>query len=152
MIKSCSPCRISLCGGGTDISPYPEESMSGGVVISATINKYAYANVLPVLSEIVSIKNPVLSDHKLINSVLRATNVKCGVEIETYSDVAPNSGLGNSAAISVALVGALNKMDDRELTKSEISELAYMAETKYLKNFGGRQDQYASAYGGLNID
>ena len=45
IIRSKAPLRISFAGGGTDVPPYPEER--GGAVLSTTINKYAYATLIP---------------------------------------------------------------------------------------------------------
>ena len=43
VVRSKTPLRISFCGGGTDVSPYYEDH--GGVVLSTTINKYAYVTL-----------------------------------------------------------------------------------------------------------
>src|SRR5437879_6577292 len=44
-IRSRAPLRISFCGGGTDVHPFPQRE--GGCVLSATISLYAYATLVP---------------------------------------------------------------------------------------------------------
>ena len=51
----------------------------------------------------------------------------------------------------MAIVGALAKSQNKDMTRAEIAELAWEIENRDLKMFGGKQDQYASAFGGLNL-
>ena len=44
IIRAKAPLRISFCGGGTDVDPYPREK--GGAVLSATIDRFAYASLI----------------------------------------------------------------------------------------------------------
>lgn len=62
-----------------------------------------------------------------------------------------NAGLGSSASAAVLLVAMINKRLGLELTTAEIAERAYQLETKKLGMYGGRQDQFASAFGGFNL-
>ena len=70
---------------------------------------------------------------------------------ESKSDGGIRAGIGSSASIAVAIVGALAKSQGKTMTRSEIAELAWEIETKDLKMFGGKQDQYSAVYGGLNL-
>ncbi|MEK6883768.1 MAG: GHMP kinase [Nanoarchaeota archaeon] len=139
---SRSSVRISFCGGGTDISPYPEEH--SGCVISTTINKYVTSTFEPLPGK-TNIINCREGERKLISAVLRRMGRTGKVTIN--SDIAPQSGLGNSAAATVSLLGLF--VADKP--KNEIAELAYKIEKVDLKNKGGKQDQYASVFGGLNF-
>ncbi|MEM2963171.1 MAG: hypothetical protein QXW70_00540 [Candidatus Anstonellales archaeon] len=165
--RSRAPVRISFGGGGTDVSPYAEEK--GGCVINAAISRYNYAAGSFRTDERIVIedgeyaqelllfhpdKNEMAMDGRmeLVNAVIRKMNRgKRGVELYIRSDVPPKSGLGSSASAFVALIGLFNSMNGVELSRQEIAELAVKLEREELGNFGGRQDQYASAFGGINF-
>ncbi len=161
--RARAPLRISFCGGGTDVSPYPEEH--GGCVLSATINHYAYASLRPrrdTRLTLASLDYDLVAkyDHPrrlkfdgrldLLKAAVRALRVKRGADLWTHSDAPPGSGLGASSTLMVALLGVLREWLKVELTPYELAELAYRVERVDLQLAGGRQDQYAAAFGGFN--
>ena len=162
--RARAPLRISLCGGGTDVSPYPEEH--GGMVLSATINQYAYASLRPRRDSrltLASLDYDVVAryDHPrrlrldgnldLIKAVVRAFKVRRGADLWVHSDAPPGSGLGSSSTLVVALIGVMSEWLGRPLSGYEVAELAYRIERVDLGLAGGRQDQYAAAFGGFNF-
>ncbi len=157
--------RISFAGGGTDVSPYTEEH--GGCVVSATINKYAWASLEMRDDGKVWLKDshggPVTFDSvgkikyggpmDLLSAVVKEmhSNGK-GVKLTLRGDIPPRSGLGSSASAFVSLIGVFNFLRrENRMTDYEIAELAFKLEREELGNKGGRQDQYASVFGGLNF-
>ncbi|NOT35168.1 MAG: GHMP kinase [Candidatus Eisenbacteria bacterium] len=163
-VRAKAPLRLSFCGGGTDVSPYPEEH--GGMVLSATINQYAYASLRPrrdSRTTIASLDYDVVAkyDHPkrlkldgnldLIKAVVREFKPKTGLDLWVHSDAPPGSGLGSSSTLCVALIGALAEWKRKSLTSYEVAELAYRIERVDMKLAGGRQDQYAAAFGGFNF-
>ena len=162
--RARAPLRVSFCGGGTDVSPYPEEH--GGMVLSATINQYAYASLRPrrdsrlTLSsldyDIVArydhpMKMKLDGNLDLIKAAIRALKVRRGADLWVHSDAPPGSGLGSSSTLVVALLGAIGAWMKRPLSGYEIAELAYRVERVDMGLAGGRQDQYAAAFGGFNF-
>jgi len=162
--RARAPLRISFCGGGTDVSPYPEEH--GGMVLSATINQYAYASLRPRRDSrltLASLDYDVVAryDHPrrlrldgnldLIKAVVRAFKVRRGADLWVHSDAPPGSGLGSSSTLVVALIGVMSEWLGRPLSGYEVAELAYRIERVDLGLAGGRQDQYAAAFGGFNF-
>ncbi len=162
--RARAPLRISFCGGGTDVSPYPEEH--GGMVLSATINQYAYASLRPRRDSrltLASLDYDVVAryDHPrrlrldgnldLIKAVVRAFKVRRGADLWVHSDAPPGSGLGSSSTLVVALIGVMGEWLGRPLSGYEVAELAYRIERVDLGLAGGRQDQYAAAFGGFNF-
>jgi D-glycero-alpha-D-manno-heptose-7-phosphate kinase len=162
--RARAPLRLSFCGGGTDVSPYPEEH--GGVVLSATINQYAFASLRPRRDQrltIASLDYDVVAkyDHPrrvrldgnldLIKAVVRALSVRRGTDLWVHSDAPPGSGLGSSSTMVVALIGVLSEWLKRPLSGYEAAELAYRIERVDLGLAGGRQDQYAAVFGGFNL-
>jgi D-glycero-alpha-D-manno-heptose-7-phosphate kinase len=162
--RARAPLRLSFCGGGTDVSPYPEEH--GGMVLSATINQYAYASLRPRRDSrltLASLDYDVVAryDHPrrvrfdgqldLIKAVVRALRVRRGADLWVHSDAPPGSGLGSSSTLVVALIGCLGEWLRRPLSGYELAELAYRIERVDLGLAGGRQDQYAAAFGGFNF-
>jgi D-glycero-alpha-D-manno-heptose-7-phosphate kinase len=156
--------RLSFCGGGTDVSPYPEEH--GGMVLSATINQYAYASLRPRRDSrltLASLDYDVVAryDHPrrvrldgnldLIKAAVQAMRVRRGADLWVHSDAPPGSGLGSSSTLVVALLGVIGEWLKRPLSGYEVAELAYRIEREDMGLSGGRQDQYAAAFGGFNF-
>ena len=163
-LRARAPLRLSFCGGGTDVSPYPEEH--GGIVLSATINQYAYASLRPRRDSkltLASLDYDLVAkyDHPrrvrldgsldLIKAAVKALRVRRGADLWVHSDAPPGSGLGSSSTIVVALIGVLGAWLQRPLSAYETAELAYRIERVDLALAGGRQDQYAAAFGGFNF-
>jgi D-glycero-alpha-D-manno-heptose-7-phosphate kinase len=164
VIRAKAPLRISFAGGGTDVSPYCDEK--GGMVISATINRYAYATVQPSDNNEVSIVSLDAGNNMsfpvdaipsyngtldLTKATIRLMGVSRGCSLLTHSDAIPGSGLGSSSALVVALVGVFRHWLNRAMTDYEIAETAYRIEREEVGLAGGRQDQYAATFGGFNL-
>lgn len=166
IIRSKAPLRISFAGGGTDVSPFPEER--GGVVLSATIDKYAYGSLRLRDDREITVRSldydmmakyhldeelPYNGELDLVKAVMRKLNgeQKQGYDIFLHSDAPPGSGLGSSSTMVVALLGLFRHLKRLPLTSYEIAELAYRIERSELGIQGGMQDQYAAAFGGFNF-
>ncbi|MCI4369527.1 MAG: GHMP kinase [Thermoplasmata archaeon] len=173
ILRSKAPLRVSFAGGGTDVSPYPEEK--GGAVLNCTVDKYAYATLqtgppgnggarVHSLDYNLSanyqmpedlVYNGELDLVKAAIKVLRpelATAARPeSLELFLHSDAPPGTGLGSSSTMCVALVGAFQRYLRETWTSYEVAELAYKIEREELGVKGGRQDQYAAAFGGFNF-
>jgi D-glycero-alpha-D-manno-heptose-7-phosphate kinase len=162
--RARAPLRLSFCGGGTDVSPYPEEH--GGMVLSATIDQYAYASLRPRRDSrlmMASLDYDIVAryDHPtrlrfdgnldLFKAVVRALKVRRGLDLWVHSDAPPGSGLGSSSTLVVALIGVLSAWLRKPFSGYEVAELAYRIERIDMRLAGGRQDQYAAAFGGFNF-
>ena len=166
IVRSRAPLRLSFAGGGTDVSPYAEEQ--GGVVLSATIDKYAYGslrmrddNNITVQSldyDIVAkyqLEDELSYDGELdlVKAVIKnmENGFKQGFDFFIHCDAPPGSGLGSSSAMVVTLIGLLKHWQRLPLTNYEIAELAYHIEREDLGIQGGMQDHYAAVFGGFNL-
>ena len=166
IIRSKAPLRISFCGGGTDVSPYVEER--GGVVLSVTIDKYAYASLRIRDDENISVQSldyDIVAKYRvdddleyngeldLVKAVIRnmCNGNKQGLDFFMHSDAPPGSGLGSSSTVVVALIGLIRHWQRLPLTNYEIADLAYRIERVDLNIKGGMQDQYAAVFGGFNF-
>jgi D-glycero-alpha-D-manno-heptose-7-phosphate kinase len=136
------------------------------MVLSATINQYAYASLRPRRDSkltIASLDYDLVAryDHPkqvkfdgqldLIKAAVRALRVRRGADLWVHSDAPPGSGLGASSTLVVALIGVLGAWLQRPFSGYETAELAYRIERVDLGLAGGRQDQYAAAFGGFNF-
>lgn len=164
IVRSKAPLRISFAGGGTDVSPYPEEQ--GGVVLSATINKYAYTTLIARGDSTIKIKSLDYDtlvkyniDEKveydgeldLAKAVTKVMGIDQGCELLLHSNAPPGSGLGSSSTMVVSLVGAFKQWLNIPLTNYEVAEIAYRIERDEVGIKGGKQDQYAATFGGFNF-
>ncbi len=145
-IVARAPVRISFGGGGTDFEAF--YSKYGGVVVSATIDKYIYA--IPVTGVVESYywrdkKWRRQVDLDWLRTVVRHLGMG-GVRIA--ADVPPGSGLGSSGSLLVAMTTAMIK---GLYSAEEIAEIACDIEIKLMGMPIGKQDQYAAAFGGLNV-
>jgi len=165
IIRSRAPVRIAFGGGGTDLAPFCNDF--GGCIISSTINKYIYVTLVPRNDNNVNIISvdykrslsfqniseiKINGDIDLIKAVILRMKPEYGFDLLLRSDIPPNTGLGSSGSVAVAAIGVFNHLrkEDR-LDNYDIAELAYKIESEDLNNAGGRQDQYAATFGGINF-
>ena len=168
-IRSRAPLRLGLAGGGTDVSPYTEDF--GGAVLNATIDRYAFAFIEPSpdwkihfvandlgVEECWPLDIDALdgSNLRLHAAVYRRMVRSFGggrplaIKVTTMVDAPAGSGLGSSSALVVALVEAFRSILSLPLGPYDIAQLAFEIERVDLALPGGRQDQYAASFGGLN--
>tara|TARA_B100001287_G_scaffold40506_1_gene29696 strand:+ start:3949 stop:4962 length:1014 start_codon:yes stop_codon:yes gene_type:complete len=160
-----APLRLGLAGGGTDISPYWNNH--GGVVLSGTIDQYAYCKVeawedwcFKSVDLDIEDTQKYLDDQYvsgplqlLINSyqyLLKNHPRKTPVKITTYVEAPPGSGLGSSSALVVALVTAISEYYGIPYDEYQTAAAALRIERDICDLPGGKQDQYSAAFGGFN--
>jgi D-glycero-alpha-D-manno-heptose-7-phosphate kinase len=163
MLIARAPMRISFGGGGTDLEAY--YANYGGVVISTAINKYFYAVITTDESDdlqVISADYRSLFRHSPYNdlfwngdlalpkAILHHFGIRRGLNLFVASEVPPGTGLGSSSAAAVTLVRALSTLVEQPMTRQQVAELASFIEITKMGMPIGKQDQYASAFGGLN--
>tara|TARA_B110000238_G_scaffold127262_1_gene137399 strand:+ start:625 stop:1623 length:999 start_codon:yes stop_codon:yes gene_type:complete len=159
MIITKTPFRVSFCGGGTDLPDFYKKY--NGQVLSTTIDKYMYILVKKQTGIIeykykihwnkTEFKNNISQiNHPIIKKTLQYFKINYPIEISSYSDIPASTGLGSSSAFTVGLVKALCALQKKPMTKKKISEIASKIEVDLVKRRIGRQDHYATCYGGLN--
>jgi len=158
MLLVRSPLRISLGGGGTDLPSYYRKK--GGYLIASSINKYVYTSIIKPFqtgiflkySDYEKAKRPLEIKHKIIKEILLMyeTIDPYQIEITTLADVPAGTGLGSSGAFTVSLIKAMQMFYSILSTNELIAKQACHIEIERLGDSVGKQDQYASAIGGLN--
>lgn len=165
IIRSRAPLRIGIGGGGTDLDAY--SSRFGGSVVNVTIQRFAHCVIRPKKDPKVSFysadsgqsidffqsgDNPdLLPLHQgVYRRILRDYGDTPGFDLETFCDVPMGSGLGTSSASVVAQLAAYSHWLHLSLSKEKIANLAYEIEREDLGFSGGRQDHWASSFGGFN--
>lgn len=158
-----APVRVSLAGGGSDLPAYFEQF--GGEVVSFTIDKYIYIFVnvwegrgLQITSSDYrtfyrhSPGDSLLweGDLQLPRTVMHYFGIEHGLSVFLASEIPPGTGLGSSSSVTVALVKAISTARGLRLQADQIADLACKIEIGELGMPIGRQDQYASAFGGIN--
>lgn len=162
-----APVRISFGGGGTDLPAYYR--VHGGLVLSTAITAYAQVHVTPTVDKSIVLVSqdyglverweagclPVVAEPlRLVKAAVErygAALQKRGARIAVRCAVPPGTGLGSSSAVAVALVTALAQYCGETLGKATAAERACELELGRLAMPIGKQDQYASAFGGLNL-
>ncbi|MEJ7738583.1 MAG: dehydrogenase [Chitinophagaceae bacterium] len=167
--RSKAPLRIGLAGGGTDVSPYSD--LYGGAILNATISLYASANIQPIEENAIIMQAldrreeqrfdwahqlPLDGSMDLLKGVYNRIQQKyslplTGFHLSTFVDAPAGSGLGTSSTLVVAIIGAFTEMLRLPLGDYDIAHLAYEIEREDLAMAGGRQDQYAATFGGVNF-
>lgn len=167
--RSKAPLRIGLAGGGTDVSPYSDQY--GGAILNATISLSAHASIEPIEGNEIIIESldqkqaqrfewakelPVDGVLDLLKGVYNRiqkdyTIPQAGFRLSTFVDAPAGSGLGTSSTLVVAIIGAFTEMLKLPLGDYDIAHYAYEIERTDLKLAGGKQDQYAATFGGVNF-
>ncbi|MFH1159789.1 MAG: dehydrogenase [bacterium] len=169
IIRSKAPLRLGLAGGGTDVAPFSD--LYGGAILNATISMYARTTILPrrdgkivfnVLDKQLvrefpeTDQLPIDGELDLIkgiyNRIVRDfTHEPLSFELSTYVDAPPGSGLGTSSTLVVAILGAFAEWLNLPLGEYDLAHLAFEIERIDLQMAGGKQDQYAATFGGVNF-
>lgn len=169
-IRARAPLRLGLAGGGTDVSPFSDDH--GGYVLNATIDLYAQAIIEPrndgriILlaedrEESAEFRNddgmpddePLRLHKGIYRRVIRQFNGgrPLSLKLTTYADAPAGSGLGTSSTMVVCMLQAYSEWLQLGLGEYEIAHLAFEIERLELNLAGGKQDQYAAAFGGFNF-
>lgn len=158
MIIVRAPLRISFVGGGTDLPDFYR--IHPGKVISATIDKYVYVAINPApLTQEITARYSIVENVKFVKDLknnrireaMTLLNINDYMEIGTFSHLKVGTGLGASSSFTVALLKGLSIYQGKRLDKKELAELACRVEIDLIKEPIGKQDQYASSLGGLNV-
>jgi len=167
--RSKAPLRIGLAGGGTDVSPYSD--LYGGAILNATLSLYAHASIEIIDKPEIHFTAVDRNEHQQ-----HTTGIECatdgyldllkggynrirrdygmpdtGFHLSTFVDAPAGSGLGTSSTLVVAIIGAFAEMLKLPLGEYDIAHYAYEIERRDLNLAGGKQDQYAATFGGVNF-
>jgi D-glycero-alpha-D-manno-heptose-7-phosphate kinase len=165
VINSVAPIRICDNGGWTDtwfaghgkifnigvaplvevqVAVYPRAAQPNHIVLHA--ENYGERFV-------VEPGNPNYERHPLLEAAIEEVMPpeEYALDITIYSQVPAGASTGTSAAVCVALIGALDALTPGRLTAHEVAYAAHRVETQRLKLQSGIQDQLCAAYGSLNF-
>jgi D-glycero-alpha-D-manno-heptose-7-phosphate kinase len=154
MIITRTPLRVSLIGGATDMPVFYTKHV--GAVVSFAISKYVYVSlnrkfdksIRVSYSQTENVENIDDLKHDLARETLRYFRYKDSVEVTSVSDIpGEGSGLGSSSAFTIGLANALGHGTHPGI----LAERAFDIEANFCHHPIGKQDVYASAYGGMNF-
>jgi D-glycero-alpha-D-manno-heptose-7-phosphate kinase len=158
MIISRTPFRISFVGGGSDMETF--YSKHQGAVLSTSIDKYMYISshryfhkdqIQVKYSRTETVQNINDLQHPLLREALRLTGISGGIEISSIADIPSGTGMGSSSAFTVGLLHNLYAINRKFISHDKLASEACKIEIDILKEPIGKQDQFAAAFGGLNI-
>jgi D-glycero-alpha-D-manno-heptose-7-phosphate kinase len=156
-----TPLRVSFAGGGTDLAAFYEMS-DYGAVLSTAINKYIYVTVKrhsDVFNEPIRVNYSKSEqvhrveeiENNIARECLRFLEIDPPIYISTVGDLPASTGLGGSSSFAVGLLNALHVFRGEKISAGQLAEEACHIEIEVLKEPIGKQDQYAAAFGGLNL-
>jgi D-glycero-alpha-D-manno-heptose-7-phosphate kinase len=158
MIISKTPLRVSFVGGGSDVRGYYRYET--GAVVSTAINKYVFVNVNRKFDEGIrvaysrteEVSHVSQVEHKIVRAALSRVGIQGGIEITTIADIpGRGTGLGSSSTFAVGLLHALYAFSSRYADRDTLASEACHIEIAVCNEPIGKQDQYAAAFGGLNL-
>jgi D-glycero-alpha-D-manno-heptose-7-phosphate kinase len=164
MLIARAPVRISFAGGGTDLPAY--YMSNGGAVVSTTIDKYFYVflnangdDSMQITSSDYrtfyrhDVDTPLLFDGDLSRprAILNHFGLSRGISMFLASEIPPGTGLGSSSTVAVAIIKSITTARGLYLSKQQVAELACQIEIEKMGEPIGKQDQYAAAFGDLNL-
>ncbi|MHC2437158.1 D-glycero-alpha-D-manno-heptose-7-phosphate kinase [Bradyrhizobium sp. USDA 4451] len=160
IVMTRTPLRISFAGGGTDLPEFYE--VEEGAVLSAAVDKYVYVTVKrhsdlfnePIrlnYSRTEQVNTIEEIDNNIARECLKFLNIEPPIFISTVADMPASTGMGGSSAFAVGLLHALHAFRGERVTAGQLAEEACHIEMEVLKEPIGKQDQYAAAFGGLNL-
>lgn len=160
MILTRTPLRVSFAGGGTDLAVFYEREY--GAVLSTAINRYVYVTVKrhsdlffePIRvnysrSEQVDTIDEI--ENNIVRECLRLLEIDPPIYVSTVGDVPASTGLGGSSSFTVGLLNALHAFRGERVPAGQLAEEACHIEIDVLGSPIGKQDQYAAAFGGMNL-
>lgn len=157
MIITKTPFRISFVGGGSDLEAF--YSQHPGAVLSTSINQYMYISshqyfepnqIRVKYSQTETVNNVADLKHPILKVVLEKFKLN-GIEVSSIADIPGGTGMGSSSSFTVGLLHNLYTSIGKEVSKKELAEEACNIEINLLKEPIGKQDQYAAAFGGMNV-
>jgi D-glycero-alpha-D-manno-heptose-7-phosphate kinase len=160
LVTTMTPLRLSFIGGGSDIPDF--YCKDTGAVLSTTIDKYIYVTAKrhsPLFNEAYRVNYSVTEhtsalddiENDIVRECLRLVPMEPPLYIGTTADLPANSGLASSSVFAVGLLYALHMMRGEDASAGQLAEEACAVEIDRLKRPIGKQDQYAAAFGGLNL-
>ncbi len=158
MIITKTPFRVSFVGGGSDLKEFYQHFP--GAVLSTTIDKFVYISSHYFFDEDkVRVKyshTETVSDvnelkHPIVKEILKKFKVKGALEVSSNADIPASTGLGSSSSFTVGMLHTLYREFRMPVSKQQLAEEACDIEIDTLKEPIGKQDQYAAAFGGLNV-
>lgn len=158
MIISQTPLRMSFVGGGSDLPAYYREH--GGAVVSTAIDKYVYVTVNRKFDDWIRVSYSKTEEvrsvgeieHRIVRASLTKLGVDGGIEITSVADIpSRGTGLGSSSSFTVGLLHALSAYQGRYMRARELGATSCEIEIEMCGESIGKQDQYAAAFGGLNM-
>ncbi len=159
MILVRTPLRVSFAGGGTDLPAYYQKGAVGAVT-NAAIGAYIYVTlgkhwdpkrIRLSYSKTENVGTVREISHELVREAMHHFGAKPGLEITTIGQIPGKGiGLGSSSSTTVGIYHALAAHRGMDPSAEWLAEAACMVELTLLKHPGGKQDQYAAAFGGIN--
>jgi len=158
VIISQTPLRVSFAGGGSDLPAFYRTF--GGAVVSTSIDKYVYVVVKKKFdqgirvsySQTQEVQSLGQVEHKLVREALRHVGIDGGLEITSLADIPScGTGLGSSSAFTVGLLHALYRYGRQSVSSARLGADSCLVEIDRAGECIGKQDQYASSFGGLNL-
>lgn len=160
LVVTRTPLRVSFAGGGTDLPDFYE--IEGGAVLSAAVDKYVYVTVKrhstlfnePIrlnYSRTEQVNTIDEIENNIARECLKLLKIQPPIFVSTVADMPASTGMGGSSAFAVGLLNALHAYRGERVTAGQLAEEACYIEMQVLHEPIGKQDQYAAAFGGLNL-